>query len=139
MYIVGIILWLIVIWLAVSFSWGVRQNTWTGFGVTIQSTNMAMLFVAQAIVVGAFDLSPLHFLWMIPLAFVLGGLSLAFPFSLLSPIGNLYGRLCCLGLDADAVARNKARLEYVRELVSNGHSRDEATHMALEKYPGHNA
>lgn len=139
MYVVGIILWVIVIWLAVSFSWGVRQNTWTGFGVTIQSTNMAMLFAAQAIIVGTFDLSPLHFLWMIPLAFVLGGMSLVFPFSLLSPIGNLYGRLCCLGLDAEVVAQNKARLEYVRELVSTGHSRDEATRMALEKYPGHNA
>ncbi|GAB1235462.1 hypothetical protein [Ferrigenium sp. UT5] len=139
MYIVGIVLWVIVIWLAASFSWGVRQNTSTGFGVTIQTTNTAMLFTAQAIVVGAFDLNPLHFLWMIPVSFIFGSLSLIAPFSLLSPVGNLYGRLCCLGLDAEVVAQNKARLRYVRELVSTGHSLDEATHMALEKYPGHNA
>lgn len=139
MDIAGMILWVVIVWLAASFSWGVRQNTWTGFGVTIQSTNMAMLFALQAIAVGALGISPLHFLWMIPLTFVIGMLSLAFPFSLITPIGRLYGELVCWGLDVQVVAQNKARLEYVRELVSSGRSRDEATRMALEKYPGRKA
>lgn len=136
MEIIGIILWIIVIWLALSFSWGVRKNTWSGFGVTIQSTNMAMLFVAQAIAVAAFGLSPLHFLWMIPATFVLGPMSLAFPFSFITRLGRLYGHLCCMGLDSEVVTQNKARLDYARELISSGHPQDEATRMALEKFPG---
>lgn len=136
MEIVELILWIVVIWLALSFSWGVRQNTWSGFGVTIQSTNMAMLFVAQAIAVVAFGLSPLHFLWMIPAAFILGSMSIAFPFSLITPLGRLYGNLCCTGLDTDVVAQNKARLDYARDLISSGSPQDAATRMALEKFPG---
>lgn len=136
MEIVGIILWVIVIWLALSFSWGVRKSTWSGFGASIQSTNMAMLFVAQAIAVAAFGLSPIHFLWMIPTAFVLGYMSIAFPFSLITPLGGLYGNLCCMGLDTDVVTQNKDRLDYARELISSGHPQDEATRMALEKFPG---
>ena len=136
MKIVEIILWIVVIWFALSFSWGIRKSTWSGFGVTIQSTNMAMLFVAQAIAVAVFGLSPLHFLWMIPVAFILGSMSIAFPFSLISSLGRLYGNLCCIGLDLEVVTQNKARLDYARELISSGYPQNEATRMALEKFPG---
>ena len=136
MKIVEIILWIVVIWFALSFSWGIRKSTWGGFGVTIQSTNIAMLFVAQAIAVGVFGLSPLHFLWMIPVAFILGSMSIAFPFSLISSLGRLYGNLCCIGLDLEVVTQNKARLDYARELISSGYPQNEATRMALEKFPG---
>ena len=136
MKIVEIILWIVIIWFATSFSWGVRKYTWSGFGVTIQSTNMAMLFVAQAIAVAVFGLSPLHFLWMIPVAFILGSMSIAFPFSLISSLGRLYGNLCCIGLDLEVVTQNKARLDYARELISSGYPQNEATRMALEKFPG---
>lgn len=135
MKIIGVILWIIVIWLAASFSWGVRKNVWSGFGVTMQTVNTAMLFSVQAIVVGVFGLNPLHFLWMIPLAFVLGSLSLLPPFSLLSLVGTVYARLCCIGLDRDVANRNKERLDCFRQLLAAGHSRDEAMRMALEKYP----
>jgi hypothetical protein len=97
---------------------------------------MAMLFVAQAIAVAAFALSPLHFLWMIPAAFVVGYMSRGFPFSLITPLGRLYGQLCCMGLDSDVVTQNKARLDYARELISSGRPQDEATRMALDKFPG---
>lgn len=95
-----------------------------------------MLFVAQAVTVVAFGLSPFHFLWMIPAAFVLGSMSIAFPFSLITPLASLYGNLCCVGLDIEVVTQNKARLDYARELVASGHQQDEATRMALEKFPG---
>ena len=135
MEIIGIFFWLIVIWLALSFSWGVRKNTWSGLGVTIQSTNMAMLFMTQIIVVTTFGLNPLHFLWMIPAAFILGSMSIIFPFTLISQPGWLYGNLCCLGLDKEVITQNKVRLDYARQLISCGHSQDEATRMALEKFP----
>jgi hypothetical protein len=97
---------------------------------------MAMLFVAQAIAVAVFGPSPLHFLWMIPVAFILGFMSIAFPFSLISPLGRLYGNLCCIGLDLEVVTQNKARLDYARELISSGYPQGEATRMALDKFPG---
>ncbi len=83
MKIVGAILWVIIVWLVVSFAWGVRKNTWSGFGVTMQTVNQATLFAVQAAAVAIFGLNPLHFLWMIALAFILGAVSLVFPFSLL--------------------------------------------------------
>ena len=135
MRIVGVILWIVVVWLAASFSWGVRKYTRSGFGPTMQTVNTAMLFAVQAVLVGVLGLSPLHFLWTIPLAFLLGLMSLALPFSLLSILGNGYGMLCCTGLEQDVIDRNKKRLAYVRSLLSAGHSREEAMRMAVEKYP----
>jgi hypothetical protein len=125
-----------VAFLVISFAHGVRKSTFTGFGVTIQTVNQAMLFAAQAAVVALFGLNPLHFFWMIPLAFILGTMSLVFPLSLLSILGTFYGRLCCIGLDRDVIERNKERLDYARGLLEAGHSRDEAVRMSREKYPG---
>jgi len=136
MRIVSVILWVIIIWLAASFSWGVRKKTWSGFGVTMQTVNTAMVFAVQAVVVGVLELSALHFLWMIPLAFILGSISLIFPFSLLSILGKVYAGLCCIGLDREVVEQNKERLAYGRQLLAAGHSRDEAMRMVLDKYPG---
>jgi hypothetical protein len=67
----------------------------------MQAVNQAMLFAVQAAVVGLFGLNPLHFLWMMPLAFIFGAVSFVFPFSLLSILGSIYARLCCIGLDTD--------------------------------------
>jgi len=94
-----------------------------------------MLFAVQAAVVAIFGLSPLHFLWMIPLAFILGAMSLLFPFSLLSILGNVYARLCCIGLDSGVVERNKKRFDYACQLLADGYSREEAKRMAQDKYP----
>ena len=52
MRVLGIILWVIVVWLATSFSWGVRKYTRTGFGVTMQTVNTAMLFTVQGVLIG---------------------------------------------------------------------------------------
>jgi hypothetical protein len=134
--IVGVILWIVVAWLVVSFAWGVRKNTWSGFGVTMQTVNQATLFAVQAAVVAILGLNPLHFLWMIPPAFILGAMSLVFPFSLLSILGRVYAGLCCTGLDRDVVERNKERPRYVHQLLAAGHTLDEATLMALKNYPG---
>jgi hypothetical protein len=102
----------------------------------MQTVITALLFAVQASVVGIFGLNPLHFLWMIPVAFILGSMSAIFPFSLLSPLGQFYAGLCCIGIDRDVVELNKERLEYARELLATGHSHDEAKRMAQEKYPG---
>mgnify|MGYP006977278886 CR=1 FL=1 len=132
----GFLLWLLAIWLSVSWAYGVRRNTWTGFGVSMQTVNQSMLFALVTLVVAIWGFSPFHFVWLLPLAFIFGMLSLAFPFSLLSILGNVYGKLCCLGLDGDVVARNTERLAYISSLLEAGHARDEAVRLALEKFPG---
>lgn len=135
MKIFGIILCVISFWLVVSFAWGVRRNTKTGASVTMQTVNMAMLFFVQNLIVGIFHLNPLHFLWMIPLSFFLGILSISFPFSLLTPLGNIYAHLCCIGLDKEEIERNNERMSYFRQLKADGLQNDEAIRKATEKYP----
>jgi len=69
---------------------------------------------------------------MLPTAFIVGMLSLAFPFSLVSLIGRPFGELCCVGLDKAAIARNRERLERFQELVIGGMS-PEGTKREVER------
>jgi hypothetical protein len=133
--IVGIILWVIVIWLAVSFSWYVRRTVLRGTGLMIQTANFTLLLVVQILVARWLDINPLHFFWMVPLAFVIGQMSILFPISLLSPIGRLYISFCCLGLDKEDVRQNTNRFQFFRELVTSGYSQGEAVEMAKERFP----
>ena len=55
-------------------------------------------WVVWTIGVMAFEVTALHLLWLFPAGFVLGALSIAFPFSLLSIPGTAFGRVCCIGL-----------------------------------------
>ena len=135
MQVVTGLLWVISIYLAVSFSWGVRRNVWTGYGISIQTVNTAMLFTLQAILVWVCGWSALNFLWMIPTAWIAGTLSLAFPFSVLSILGKFYGPICCLGLDQEVVQVNRDRLAYARELLAAGYPQAEAMRLCREKYP----
>jgi hypothetical protein len=57
-----------------------------------------MMFTLSLIIVLIFGFSPFHLLWMFPVGFVLGTLSLAFPLSLLSVPGRTFGAFCCIGL-----------------------------------------
>jgi hypothetical protein len=85
-----------------------------------------MLMLAAVLAVPLLNFSPFHLLWLLPVAFIVGMLSLAFPFSLVSVFGKPFGHICCLGLDGDEVARNTQRVERFRELVMGGMSPDEA-------------
>jgi tetratricopeptide (TPR) repeat protein len=136
MVIISIVLWIVALWLVASFAFGIRKNTWCGLGVTKQTANTAMLFSAQIAVIGVLGLNPINFLWMLPLAYGLGSMSLVFPFSLLSPLGNAYSSLCCIGLDKKVIKQNSNRLNYAKGLLAAGKSQDESTRLATEKYPG---
>lgn len=70
-----------------------------------------MLMLAAVVAVPMLDLSPFHLLWLLPVAFIIGRLSMVFPFSLVSLIGKPFGHICCLGLDPNEVAHNKQRIE----------------------------
>jgi len=107
--------------------YGVRTRVRTGQGVQQATVNQNMLMLAAVVAVPVLDLSPFHLLWLLPAAYIIGMLSLAFPFSLVALVGRPFGHVCCLGLDRDEVARNTRRVERFRELLMGGMSPEEAT------------
>lgn len=70
-----------------------------------------MLLALQAGVVAVFRLSTLNFVWMTPLAVVLGSLSRFFPLSLLSTAGEIYARICCFRL-AKVIVEEERKDQY---------------------------
>lgn len=58
-----------------------------------------LLMVVSLILIPSLSLSPLHLLWMFPVSFLFGPLSLMFPFNLLLwPLASIYGSLWYIGL-----------------------------------------
>ena len=108
-----------VVGLFITGTWvmGIRTYTSRGSPPMKQTVNSTMLFVVALVVVPAASLLPLHLLWMFPLGWFAGTLSLVFPFSLLVIPGQLFFQLACLGLDREQISRNKARLEKLQMLV----------------------
>ena len=82
----------------ISWVYGVRSYVRSGRGVSQQTVNQTMFFALSLLVVLIFGLSPFHRLWMFPVGFILGTLSLAFPFSVLSVPGRIFGAIWCIGL-----------------------------------------
>jgi hypothetical protein len=95
-------------------------------GAAAGGTNQAMLILAAVVAVPVVGFSPFHLLWLLPVAFVVGMLSLAFPFSLVSLVGKPFGHICCLVLDSEDVARNTHRVERFQELIASGMSPEQA-------------
>jgi hypothetical protein len=116
---IGYIIYGIAVVLAVIWLWGVRSYTRQGRGVAMQTVNITLLFIVSLVVVSVSGLSPFHLLWMYPASVVVGLLSLAFPFSLLSVPGHLVFWFACIGLNNDEVQRNKQRLERAVYLVKH--------------------
>ena len=107
--VLGWILWTIALVVGLSWSYGVRTYVRTGQGVQQATVNQTTLILLAVVAVPLLGLSPFHLLWMLPAAFIVGMLSLAFPFSLVSIIGKPFGELCCLGLDRDALKSRPAQ------------------------------
>lgn len=105
---------LVIIWLA-----GIRSYRHQGRIASMGTVNTTMLFILSLIVVASLKLSPFHLLWMYPTSFVLGLLSSAFPFSLLSIPGQLVRYGACIGLNKDEVRRNRHRIERGTHLVKH--------------------
>jgi len=95
----GWLIWLVGSIVAVGWVYGIRHYTRRGIGVSQQTVNRTMLFFVSLIVTLSLRISPYHLLWLFPLSWVIGTLSLIFPFSLLSIPGGLFGDMCCVGLD----------------------------------------
>jgi len=98
MQLVGILLWIVGSLITMFWAYGIRSYVRTGHGVSQQTVNQTMMFALSLIIVPIFGLSPFHLLWMFPVGFILGTISLVFPFSLLSVPGRTFGAICCIGL-----------------------------------------
>ena len=129
----GMLIWIIGAIVSLSWSYGVRTYFRHGDPPTKMTINMTMLFTIWVLAVPLFGFSPFHLLWLFPLSYILGMLSLAFPFSLLSIPGYMYATLCCLGLDQGEVARNTERVNRLRELMIDGLDLEQAKRRLQEE------
>ena len=110
------ILWLIGATIALSWGYGIRTRTASGVGVTNQTVNTTMLFFVSLFVSPALG-STWHLLWLFPLSVVIGTLSLAPPFALLTPFGQRFGTVCCIGLDQSEISAKGAAFHDGAELA----------------------
>jgi hypothetical protein len=117
MQVISYVVYAIAALLTATFLLGIRTHTASGTGVTNQSVNTTFLFIVSLAVIPVGSLSPLHLLWMFLLSWVLGTLSLAFPFSLLSIPGRLVFHLACIGLDAAEIQLRRERFKKFQSLM----------------------
>lgn len=93
----GLIVFLAAAVLSVSWIIGIRKLASTG-GVTRQTVITSMLFTASTILALLSDESKVfNLLWMFPVSWLVGTLSLAFPLSLLWIPGNIYAKIVTFG------------------------------------------
>ncbi|MDY0388016.1 MAG: hypothetical protein RBT65_12990 [Methanolobus sp.] len=94
----GFIIFLIAVVLSISWMVGVRKLAREG-GVTQQTVNTSMLFSVFTIyALFADEMWAFNLLWLFPLSWIVGTLSLAFPLSLLWIPGSMYAKVVTLGL-----------------------------------------
>lgn len=106
--------------LIIAISWisGTRSKIGSGDSVQIQTLNTLFLFIVSLLLIPLLKWSPLNLLWMYPVSWILGVLSLAWPLAFLSPFGNLIGTIACIGLDKTMVTRNRLRRQKLLELMT---------------------
>lgn len=121
--------------IVVAFGWayGIRTYVRQGQGVTQQTVNTTMMGFISIVSIFLLGTSPLHLLWAFPISWLIGTLSLVFPFSLLSIPGRFFGLLCCIGLDKEEVACNTAKVNRLQELIKSGMSPDDAVKKVREE------
>jgi len=98
MEILAWIMYGIACFIAIGWVYGIRHNTNSGEGVSMQTVNSTLLFLVSLGLVPILGISPFHIIWMFLVSLFLGSFSLAFPFSLLSIFGKILATVVCLGL-----------------------------------------
>lgn len=98
MKIIEIIIFFTAIALALSWAYGIRTLMRTGKGATNGTIVTTMLFFISLICILVLHLSTLHLIWMFIASWVMGTLSLIFPFSILVIPARYFAALCSIGL-----------------------------------------
>ena len=68
----------------------------------------ALLLAVSVVLIPVLSLSPFHLLWMFPVSFLLGLMSIFFPFNLLWPLASLYASLWYIGIKHREIDREKS-------------------------------
>jgi uncharacterized protein YoaH (UPF0181 family) len=123
---IGWIVWGIACVIALGWCYGIRRYVRAGLGITQQTVNTTALMILAVIGIPALSLSRFHLLWVFPAAWIVGTLSLVFPFSLVSILGIPLRTVCCWGIDEASIQRQRDREARLRELVAGGVSHAEA-------------
>lgn len=98
MNILGIITVVIASIFTLSWIFGIRRYVASGQGITKQTVNTTMLFVFSIATVLFFKWSPFLLFILFPVSWLLGVMSLAFPFSLLWIVGRYFALLFTIGV-----------------------------------------
>jgi hypothetical protein len=133
MNIVGIIVYVVVILLVLTWVLGTRDRIKTGGTWQVQTLVTLFLSVSSLVLVPILKWSPLNLLWMIPTSYLAGFLSMMFPFSLLQPFGRLMGMIACVGLNQAEVVNNVRRRERLLELINQEEMSPEEARKKMEQ------
>lgn len=98
MNILDIIVIIIASIFALSWIYGIRRYVASGQGITRQTVNTTMLFILSIAAVLFLKWSPLLLFILFPVSWLLGVMSLAFPFSLLWIVGRYFALLFIIGV-----------------------------------------
>jgi hypothetical protein len=130
---IGYCVYILAVIIVLGWFSGTRSKVKAGGGVQIQTLDTLFLFVVSLIFVAILDWSPLNLLWMFPVSWICGFLSLHFPFSILQPLGNMVGIIACIGLNRAEVAKNRRRVEKYEKLVFLEHMSVEDAKKKMEE------
>lgn len=98
MQILGYIIYGIGVLIALAWGFFIRGKARGEQATSKMHETNGMLMIISLILISVFSWSPLHLLWMFPLAFLLGLLSMIPPFKLLWPLASIYGSLWYIGI-----------------------------------------
>lgn len=94
----------------IAISWGIliRHKAKTEQATEKIFEVFGLLMAVSLILIPTLFLSPFHLLWMFPVSFLLGSLSLVFPLNLLLwPLASLYSSLWYIGLKPNNFIKKK--------------------------------
>jgi hypothetical protein len=105
MKIIEIILFIIALIFSFSWAYGIRTFMRTIKSVTNGTIVTTLFFFISLICVVIFGLSSLHLIWMFIVSWILGQLSMIYPFSLLVIPARYFAAICCIGLSKNGEER----------------------------------
>jgi hypothetical protein len=118
MVIIKIVIWAVAIYMLIGWITGTRGNIKKGLRVMNATAVSGMLISISILAVLILRLSSYHFIWMLPASMLMGTFSLLFfPFSLLRGLGEIFGKICCIGLDMNQARQNHERMALLSEII----------------------
>ncbi len=117
-----------------SWLYGIRYKMQMADRASQSTINSTFLYIVSIILVLIVGFSPLHLLWMFPLAVVISLLSLTFPFSLISILSIPIEKLAYIGLDWDKIQTLQDDVkEVIRLMKMEKMTREDAMKIVKEK------